>query len=374
VVYIIGDDLVNFLGYEKNLRHFTPLTRAQISLGLELLDEEKSDYPLKIIEETAAYCLSQNPSWHQVHTQALINSDKEGLTDEKRHKIELAAIENDALAKFRRRKYAEASNIILNGVVNKITDTKKEKAWYYQLAAQFAYSENRIESNNLQNKACDITTQMFHPYNSHVYKKIKSKGVQGANVRKVIEGFSTPQDVTLYIKDLIDGLQYNPDIKAQRFELKLAELGKFLGFSAQMPENELGNGPDVLWCMTNGIYLILEAKSRSTHEEITRDNIGQLLISEEWFKGQYPDKIDDYFAVTLQSTNKKGDNVNVSAQTKVLDLPSLQKLHDNLRLFANALQGKLNNGHTDDEINQLLIAYELTPDLFIKTYLKGIKK
>jgi replicative superfamily II helicase len=374
VVYIIGDDLVNFLGYEKNLKHFTPLTKAQLSLGLELLDGESSDNPLKTIDDTAAFCLNQHPSWHQVHTQALISSEKEGLNDEKKRKIELAVIENNALEKFKRRKYTEAANIILDEVVNEGDIVKKEKAWYYQMAAQLMYLDHKVESNNLQNKACDITTQMFHPFDTHIYKKIKSKGVQGANVRKVIEGFSTSQDVVLYVKELINSLQYNPDIKAQRFETGLAKLGRFLGFSAQMPEKELGNGPDVLWCMTDGIYLILEAKSRSIHEEITRDNIGQLLISEEWFKEQYPDKQDDYLAVTLQATNKKGDNVNVSTQTRVLDLSSLEKLHGSLRFFANALQGKLNNSHTDDEINKLLAAYNLTPDLFVKTYLKGIKK
>ena len=373
VVYIIGDDLVNFLGYEKNLQHFTPLTRAQLSLGLELLDGESSDNPLKTIEDTAAFCLNQHSSWHQVHTQALINSDKEGLNEDKKHKIQLAVVENGALEKFKRRKYAEAGNVILDDIINKEYIGKKEKAWYYQMAAQLMYLGNKVEANNLQNKACDITTQMFHPYDTHVYKKIKSKGIQGASVRKGIEGFSTSQDVVLYVKELINSLQYNPDIKAQRFENSLAKLGRFLGFSAQMPEQELGNGPDVLWCMTDGIYLILEAKSRSIHEEITRDNIGQLLISEEWFKGQYPDKKGDYFAVTLQPTNKKGENVNVSEQTKVLDLPSLEKLHQNLRSFANALQGKLNNSHTDSEINQLLIAYDLTPDLFVKSYLKTIK-
>jgi hypothetical protein len=373
VTYIIGDDIVNFLGYEKNLQHFTPLTRAQLSLGLELLDGESSDDPIKIIEETASYCLSQDQSWHQVHTQALINSDKETLTTAKRHKIELAALENEALEKFNRRKYLESANIMLQKVIGKITDGRKEEGWYYQLSAQFSYLENKVESNNLQNKACDTTTLMFHPQSSHIYKKIKNNGLQGSNVRKFIEEFSTPQDVVLFVEDIINILKYTPDIKANQFETALASLGTFLGFSVQMPEKELGNGPDCLWCMTDGIYLILEAKSMAIHDEITRDNINQLLGSEEWFKKQYPDKKEDYLAVTLQNNNKRGPNVNVSEQTRVLDSGALQKLHNNLRSFVKSLQAKSNHGHTDDEINKLLVSYNLTPKLFIDTYLKNIK-
>lgn len=374
VTFIVGDDLVTFLGYEKNLNHFTPLTRAQIMLGLELLDEEGGDQALKTIETTAGYCLSQDPSWHQFHTQKLLQADKEVLTDDKRHKIELAAVENEAIEQFRRRKYKDAADTILTKIVNQTNEKTKEKAWYYQLAAQFYYLGNKVESNNLQIKACDITTLMFHPQNIHMFKRIESKGAQAANVRRIIEDFAKPQDVILNIEEILKNLKYNPDIKAGHFESSLNTLGNFLGFVSQLPEKEVGNGPDCLWCMTNGIYLILEAKSRATHTEITRDNINQLLGSEEWFKKQYPDKVDDYYAITLQHTEKKGDKVNPSAQTKVLDFPSLEKLHENIRQFGQSLQGTATNGHTDKEISQLLVAYKLTPDLFVSTYLKDVKK
>lgn len=375
VTYIIGDDLVTFLGYEKNLKHFTPMTRAQITLGLELLDEvEDKDEPLKTIETTASYCLSQDTNWHLFHTQALIHAGKEEVTDEKRHKIDLATIENEAIEKFRRRKYGDAADILLMRIVNKISEKTKEKAWYYQLAAQFNYLGDKVESNNLQLKAVEITTLTFQPKSSYVFKKIESKGIQVGNLQKIISEFSKPQDIVLHIEEILKKFKYNPDIDADHFEKSLFELGTFLGFATQTPEKELGNGPDGLWCLTNGIYLILEAKSRAIHAEITRENINQLLGSEEWFKKRYPDKVNDYYAVTLQHTNKKSEKVNESPQTKVLDLPSLEKLHENLRGFGQSLQGTTTSGHKDAEIMKALIAYKLTPELFVQTYLKGVKQ
>src|SRR5690606_38498436 len=134
--------------------------------------------------------------------------------------------------------------------------------------------------NNLQIKSNDLSTNMFHPQTTHMYKKMKHNIFQGALVRKMVESFSRPQDITLHIESLISNLQYNPEISSKDFENSLAKVGEFLGFNVQMPEKEMGNGPDVLWCMSDGIYLVLEAKSMAVHDEITRENIGQLLISE----------------------------------------------------------------------------------------------
>lgn len=99
-----------------------------------------------------------------------------------------------------------------------------------------------------------------------------------------VKQFDTSQDFKIYFEGLLDDLQFNPDIHHSKFEFSLAEIGRLLGFHAQEPEREFGNGPDVMWAMTDNHFLVLEAKSRAIHDEITRDNIGQLIQSGEWFK------------------------------------------------------------------------------------------
>lgn len=372
VVYLMGIDLTAFMGLEQNLSHFTPVTRAQISLGLNLLDGERPTGDFKTIKETATYCLTQDESWHRYHTQAISETSSEKIDVHKERKLMFADIEKRALDKFSRRNYTSASDIILTEISNKLTDLKeKEQAWYYQFAAQLLYLDNKIDSNNLQIKACNITTRMFHPQQVNIYKKLKTKDIQSAEVRRIIQGFERYQDIMMHVNNILKGLQFNPEITSQSFETSLEELGKFLGFSTQMPERDLGNGPDVLWCMTDGHFLILEAKSRATHKEITRENIEQLLHSEEWFKQLYPNM--PYSAVTLQSTGQKGRNVNVSSKTVALDQEGLDDLHANLKQFANALQGVETNRHTEREIETLLIAHKFTAELFRKEYLTKLR-
>jgi hypothetical protein len=139
-----------------------------------------------------------------------------------------------------------------------------------------------------------------------------------------------------------------------------------------MPEKDLGNGPDVLWCLSDGHYLILEAKSRSTHELITRDNIRQLFESEVWFKNTYGTHVS-YSPVTLQSTNKKGKNVNIHDDVKVLDEDAITLLRRNLHSFAISLQSTHAKAHSEENIARLLESYKFTPALFRDTYLRPIK-
>ena len=170
----------------------------------------------------------------------------------------------------------------------------------------------------------------------------------------------------------MDDLQFNPDIHHSKFEFSLAETGKLLGFHSQEPEKEFGNGPDVLWALTDNHFLILEAKSRAIHDEITRDNIGQLLQSGEWFKKTYGNSAN-YNLVTLQSPSSKGWNVNPSENTRVIDEEILLLLKDNLKRF---VEGIINFGFvaaSNQEITKLLVLHNLTPSTFRQVYLKKIK-
>lgn len=178
--------------------------------------------------------------------------------------------------------------------------------------------------------------------------------------------------IEIYCNNLIADLSYNPEIKANKFEHALADLGEFLGFNVQMPEKETGNGPDVLWCMANNHYLILEAKSEAIHKEISKENINQLFGSESWFKNTYP-STSKYTAVTLQKPNFKNKDVNIDPEFRVIDEVSLMLLHKNIKHFVNSLKSKSPKDFSVEEIENLLKVNDLSSDVFLQKYLKPIK-
>jgi hypothetical protein len=172
--------------------------------------------------------------------------------------------------------------------------------------------------------------------------------------------------------DIVKELRYTPEIKSKQFEKKMNELGAFLGFRGQMPELDLGNGPDNLWYLNDGCYLILESKSRAVHTEITRDNVEQLLHSETWFNTVYPPD-SEYVLVTLQSPSKKGKNVSTKENMRVIDQEKLDLLNSNLRQFGEAIKGTHPKAHSEEDLARLLEVYRFTPALFRDTYLTTIK-
>lgn len=371
VIYLVGNDLLQFLGNNFNLQYFTPTTRKHLEMGLTLLDEESKTDSLNIIQETGDFCLSQSNEWRAYHSQEISSVESEGLSEEKIKSLNIAQIEKEAIDLFRGRNYSAASETILTNIIDgDFGLTNKQKGWYFQLAAQFLYLENVSKSNDLQLKACELAPHMLQSKIGGNYTKINASEEQSSNVIRFLSQFNKSQDFRIYIEELLDKLQFSPDIHSSKFENSLANVGKILGFHSQEPESEYGNGPDVLWVMSDNHYLILEAKSMAIHDEITRDNIGQLLQSGEWFKKTYGS--ENFTLVTLQPPSVKGWNVNPSENTRVIDEKSLEEIKNNLSQFTNALAGYGIMAVTKEQVKRLLGIHNFTPTSFREKYLKKI--
>lgn len=372
VVFVLNSELVSFLGKKENHKYFNPVTAAQINLGLKLLDGENKDNPLKTITDVVNYCLKKDVSWRKYHQQAIMGVTQVSMNAAQIARLDLAETEQKSMNLFKRRDYEQAGNQIIN-YINTNPSWLKEKdiAWYFQFAAQLMYLGNQVRANDLQIKAGEMATGMFHPPHGPVFAKISKIGEQAAIVRRNIADFERPQDISVYLESILEFLQYNPEIESNKFEEKLAELGGFLGFNSQEPEKELGAGPDVLWCMTDSHYLILEAKSRTQGRRISKGDMEQLYHSERWFKRTYGDS-QEYSLVTLQKSNEKERDAEIDDRTYVIDQEKLESLRNNLRQFVNAIMTKQTDAHTEREIAELLRLHRLVPNLFRINYLRRI--
>ena len=370
-VYLMGNDLLQFLGNKFNLQFFTAITKKQLELGLTLLDEHEKTESIKTIIETTNFCLSQDEAWRQYHSQYISEVESEQLSDEKLKGLKMAQVEKDAIDLFRNKNYGGAKDKILNDIIDKLDLTNKQKGWYFQLAAQLQYLDNKPSSNDLQIRASALASHMFITALGHNYTKINANEEQSSNVLKFISQFDKSQDLKIYLEELLQNLQYNPDINSTKFENALANAGRLIGYNTQEPESEFGNGPDVLWVMTDNHYLILEAKSMAIHDEITRDNIGQLLQSGEWFKKAYGSTVP-HTLVTLQVPKTKGYNVNPSENSKVMDENCLIKLRENLTQFINGIVDHGIMSITNQQISKLLGAQNFLPQQFRDNYLENI--
>ncbi|MCL9806944.1 DEAD/DEAH box helicase family protein [Flavobacterium amniphilum] len=370
-VILMGNDLLQFLGNRYNLQYFTSVTRKQLEMGLSLLDEEDKENSLKTIADTIDFCLSQNIDWRTFHSQGISKVEVETLNNEKIKNINIAEYEKQAIDLFRSRSYTSAKDTIVSKIIDGTSINDKQKGWYFQYAAQLLYLEQKVLANDLQIRASALASHMFKTKLGNNYTKISVYEEQSSNIKKFISQFDKSQDFKIYLEEVLNDLKYSPEINSTKFENALANCGRIIGFYAQEPEFEYGNGPDVLWGMTDNHFLVLEAKSMAIHTEITRDNIGQLLQSGEWFKKQYGESTK-HTLVTLQSPKVKGYNVNPSENTKVIDDATLDKIRKNLSQFVNGIVSIGINAITPLEISKLLVAHNFTPSLFRGNYLSDI--
>ncbi len=373
VVFILGAELVRFLGVHSNYQYFAPVTASQLSLGLQLLDGEDRSDTAQTIVDVVGLCLSRDVSWRKYHQNAITSVNQNVSTSRDLSNLDTAKAEAKAIQLYRQRNYEAASQQIVSLIDERKSElSDRELGWYYQFAAQLLFPGNQVRSNDLQIKAAETTTGLFHPPHGPVFTRITRPGVQSAIIRRQVAEFERPQDVSVYLESILIDLHYNPDIPSEYFESNLANVGRFLGFGAQEPERELGKGPDVLWCMTDGHYLILEAKSRATHDKISKANLAQLYHSEQWFQEHYGTDTK-YTLVTLQPPSSKEDDVTVSERVRVLDQKGLEDLRVNLRGLVRALGTKQPAAHTETEIQRLIIFHNLSAELFRKRYLKQIR-
>lgn len=373
-VILMGNDLVQFLGNKFNYGYFSPVTRKQIESGLTILDEEEDKAnSIKTIKDTIYLCLNQDESWREFHNSILDDVKDDELSGIKKMDLSIAEQEKDAMKEFKLRRYKNATDIIGSTIINNkdLVLSLKHQGWYYEYAAKLIYQIDPVESNDLQIKAT-MVPHMLTPKNGENYSKLNKNEGQSSMILSYVKQFNKSQDLKIHYQSILDDLTFSQDIKALKFEKALKETGKLLGFDAQQPENEFGNGPDVLWIMSDNHYLILEAKSMAIHEEITRDNIGQLLQSGEWFKKQYGNTAL-HTLVTLQSPDVKGWNVNPSVNSRVIDESSLANLKIQIEKLYDAIVNKGINVISKEEIGKLINANGLTSENCRAQYLRPIK-
>jgi hypothetical protein len=125
--------------------------------------------------------------------------------------------------------------------------------------------------------------------------------------------------------------QIVPESSSNQFEHSVETLGRMLGFTSDRPEKSYGVGPDIIWLLDNKLGLVIEAKSRKEKKnELTKKQHGQILVSTEWFKKEYPEY--KYIAVSIHP-NISATKDAVADETKALTYEKLNEMITALRNF-----------------------------------------
>lgn len=362
VVIITGKDLIAWIGRSTNLKFLTSSTRAQLEMGIEV---SKDVEDRKSLARTMNACFSRDKEWIEYHAETLaesvtpekIDTDslKEADIEQKAFHLWCDGYCEKAIGKLEKYCY-EASGL-----------DQQSKGWLLQFAARIAYHwGDEAKALQLQQNAYAYNRYLLRPQVVQPYVPLPHPSKQALSIVEEICSFTPYRGFLAEFDEVVSHLV--PEASANQFEASLERLGSMLGFSSERPEKTYGVGPDVLWLLNDKSGLVIEAKSRKDEKNpFTKDQHGQLLVSIEWFKKQYP--MYSYVGVAVHP-NKTATKNAVADGTKALTHEMLYAMTSNARnLFAELCELTRDKHGLVEQCFRLLDKMNLDPEGLIAKYL-----
>lgn len=374
VVLLIGKDLVSFITEVENQSFFTEETKQQIELGKKLTgllkrqvaSNNQTTNSYKAILDLVGQCLKRDPGWLEYHGKALQGSGGERSIDP--ISLKLADIELQAWRYASSSQYERAAEEIgrIFSEANDLTD--EDIGWYLQVQAQYLNQIDKNAAQEKQLKAHELNRNLLRPLSGITYRKLQKKRTnQAYGVLDWVKKSNDPNALVSRANLVLENLAFGIDHES--FEQAFHDLATIVGFHPQRPDKEDGVGPDILWCMENDQYLIVEAKNQVdlSRKEIYKSEAEQLGHHIIWFKQNYMG--ESYTPILIHPSAKLARDAYIEEDTRILQYRDMQRIVESVRTFVVALASKRSDQWTVQEIAGLLQTYQLRSNDFLKILL-----
>ena len=233
--------------------------------------------------------------------------------------------------------------------------------------ARYSYEQNRTESNRLQVAAHRMNSFLLKPRQGMTIDKITVISQQRVErIQSWVKQFATAEEMIVRINDILSRLTFG--IRADRFELALHEVGEAVGFQCQRPDKQWGQGPDNLWGLKTGKYLLFECKSEVDlkRAEINKNESGQMNNSCAWFKREYPDaEATNIMIIPSPKCNSAG---GFTEEVEIMRSKELSRFCLNIRHFFEQLRTFDLTELSDLKVQGLLDSNKLTVEALLAEY------
>lgn len=364
-VLLLGAKLTSRLRSPEGQEMLTPATKAQLDLSRKIA-KQLGTPSLGEIETVIRQCLDRDPNWIKVSKKALVSikADDELRLDPS--KLALRAAFDHARANQHKKALSTLDKVI------DATDVEQVKAWLLARKAAFQHAVDAEGAQKTLVVAHSMEPRVTKPLHGTVYKKLTPATGQQASTLIAYHAsrFLDATDMKLFADGLCSDLQFRPDT-SEKFEAAVNELARFLGISGQRPEKDYKEGPDNLWALPGGSFLVIECKNGVTAGDgIAKKDAGQLGQSMEWFAARYPASAS--VPIMIHSERKLGQGASSVNGMRVIDAKGLEKLRKNLKAFAQQLTDP-DIASSASEVAKRLAQFELNADAFVNAFAGTIK-
>ncbi|MDZ4418790.1 DEAD/DEAH box helicase [Bacillus cereus] len=372
VAILMGNDLLKFIGTNANKELFSPIVQAQLEFGFSLVEGDKKlekSQAIESIVEGIEVCLGASEEWRHFHKQLTNEALKKYKSVDFTNLVELADLERKALKAAKIRDIS-SMDTYMSSILSKIT-SEVDKGWYTQLYAYLLNNINQQRAIDLQAQAYSIQNGLVKPLTSLKGKTVKKVGSQVGSFKENLLKFDRGTDICIEVENIVASMMYSPDMYYKKFEKAIDELGRFLGFATNQPDNETDDGPDNFWSAESKDFVI-ECKNNSLND-ISRDETNQMFASIRWYNKLYKGE-SRMVPIMLHRSSRLEPNTHANGGFLVISNEKLVELKNNLRKLGKALSQKAPDAWLDKEIESLLNQYNFTEAKIVSHYTNSVKE
>jgi replicative superfamily II helicase len=374
-VILVGGDLVRAVQQNAVKKFYSSQTRKQIEIGIEIAQSSEDDVQqglpgLFVTQDCVKKLLSRDAGWKDYYADRMSEVTLEMPNQEM---LNLYAVELQAETKAEEGRYVEASDL-LQAMLDKTPDMPQEdRGWYTQEMARLLYRHSKVESATMQNAAHKKNRYLLKPKEGMVFKKLEPLSQQRvANIIKWVQQSKDFQDLMMRVHAILSDLRFG--VEADTFEQAFDDLGQSLGFAAERPDREWGQGPDNLWCLKSDQYLLVECKNqvKGDREEIAKTETGQMNNSFAWFTEKYPGA--KVACVMVVPTKKVGQAAGFNMDVTVIRESNLKKLGRNVQKFFQEFSAADFMDLDQKTVQRWLTAHDLETEQIVRNYTEAVQK
>ena len=364
-VLLLGAKLTSRLRSPEGQALLTPSTKAQLDLSRKIA-KRLGTPSLDDIKGVLMQCLNRDPDWIKVSKKVLV-----GIKADDELRVDWAKVAlKESFDLARANQYQDALVVL-----DKAIDSSHErhlKAWLLSRKAAFQHVLDADGAQKTLLAAHKIEPSVLKPMQGVTYKLLSPSTEQQAItlIRNHESRFIDATQMRLFSDELCSDLVFKPNT-SEKFEAAINDLAFFLGISGQRPEKEYREGPDNLWGLPNGSFLVIECKNGIESDSgIIKKDAGQLGQSMSWFTKRYPASTAS--PVIIHPERTLGQAASSVQGMRVIDKNGLSKLTKNLRSFVRELASPDVSSNTT-EIVKRLSQYELSADAFVNAFSTTVK-
>lgn len=358
VVLLDGNQLVSWIGRKEYARHLTSATLQQIKIGETVSGAVKSS---EEFVNTAKQCLEQDAGWKKYYAHFMASAAVPEAPDES--VINIALSERRAFESVRQGNYILAIQALDAGIEH--AKERRLRGVLLQWRARVLNESGDVEGAQvIQAKAHACNRQLMKPLQTPNYERLKRPSAQSSQICALFDGYTNPLSLVREVEaELVPLFSI---CSSSQFEEAVRYLGVCLGFNSERPEQKLG--PDNLWVTTSDVDFVIEVKSNKQPDTpLKKEEAGQLHVSLEWYRTQYPDS--PVVGVIVHHNSVATENA-IAKEAFVLTVSELRKLAADVKgLLLELSRSGLDKQTMLRLCDEQLLALSLTPALIVKTRL-----